>query len=157
MKKYLVLACLFLAVLSVNAQEELTWHTSFDEASKIAMKEKKPLLLFFTGSDWCGWCVRLQREVFEHDEFIEWADENVVLLELDFPRRKQLPYELKQQNVNLQQLLGVRGYPTIWFAEVQNKGTRKEPKLNLNKLGKLGYQRGGPKAWVTSAETIISK
>lgn len=157
MKKYVLIAMLLVATLAANAQEKLTWHTSFDEASKIAMKEKKPLLLFFTGSDWCGWCVRLQREVFEQDEFIEWAEENVVLLELDFPRRKQLPYELKQQNVNLQNLLGVRGYPTIWFAEVQNKGTKKEPKLNLNKLGKMGYQRGGSKAWVASAEAMINK
>ncbi|SFU27763.1 protein disulfide-isomerase [Pustulibacterium marinum] len=157
MKNYIVIALLFLSTLVTNAQEKLTWHTNFEEASKIAMKEGKPLMLFFTGSDWCGWCVRLQKEVFEHDEFVDWAEENVVLLELDFPRRKELPYELKQQNFNLQQLLGVRGYPTVWFANVENQGTKKAPKLNLDKLGRMGYQRGGSEAWIASAEALINK
>ena len=59
MKKFILFTILFL-VITVQAQE-LTWHTDMTKATEIAINEKKPLLLFFTGSDWCGWCIRLQK------------------------------------------------------------------------------------------------
>ena len=73
--------------MSMQAQEELTWHTDMSKATDISIKENKPIFLFFTGSDWCGWCIRLQKEVFKTPEFIKWAKDNVVLVELDFPRK----------------------------------------------------------------------
>ena len=72
---------------AVHAQE-LAWNNNLEKAVDISKKTKKPLMLFFTGSDWCGWCQRLQRDVFVKPEFIAWAKKNVILLELDFPRRK---------------------------------------------------------------------
>ena len=89
--KNTIFLILFLAVQNLNSQtQELKWHTDLKEAINISMSENKPLLLFFTGSDWCGWCVRLKNEVFNYDEFKKWSDKNVVLVELDFPRRKRL-------------------------------------------------------------------
>ncbi len=152
MKKIVVLIVLLLGSISVNAQE-LKWETSFEQASQIAMKTKKPLLMFFTGSDWCGWCIRLQNEVLKKPEFAAWAKDNVVLLELDFPRRSpQLP-EIQKQNMELQQVFDVRGYPTIWFATP----TKKDGKTNLEKLGSTGYVAGGPEKWLEGANQILKK
>ncbi len=132
-----------LSVLTINltnAQEVkggLTWYTDVKKADEISKSSGKPIFAFFTGSDWCGWCIRLQKDVFSKKAFIDWAKKNVVLLELDFPRKKQLPQELAQQNMGLQQALQVQGYPTIWlFYLQQEKGS---DKINISTLGSLGY------------------
>ena len=150
MKKILIVALLILGATTVEAQE-LKWETNMEQASQIAIKTKKPLLMFFTGSDWCGWCIRLQNEVLKKPEFAAWAKENVVLLELDYPRRTpQLP-EIQKQNMELQQMFEVRGYPTIWLANP----SKKDGKTNLEKLGSTGYVAGGPSAWLAGADGIL--
>ena len=80
------------------------------------------ILADFTGSDWCGWCIKLKNEVFDTPEFQKWADEKVVLLELDFPRNKQLPEELVAQTKDLQTKFGIRGFPTILFLTPKGEG-----------------------------------
>ncbi|MQP24562.1 thioredoxin fold domain-containing protein [Flavobacterium sp. LMO8] len=154
MKKILVIAFLTLTSMSMQAQEELTWHTDMSKATDISIKENKPMFLFFTGSDWCGWCIRLQKEVFKTPEFIKWAKENVVLVELDFPRKNNQTEEVKLQNAQLQQQLQVRGYPTVWFVSATKTA---EAKINLNALGSTGYVAGGPQAWLSGANQIIQK
>jgi thioredoxin-related protein len=154
MKKILVIAFLTLTSMSMQAQEELTWHTDMSKATDISIKENKPLFLFFTGSDWCGWCIRLQKEVFKTPEFIKWAKESVVLVELDFPRKNNQTEAVKTQNAQLQQQLQVRGYPTVWFVEVTKTA---DAKVNLNALGSTGYVAGGPQAWLSGANQIIKK
>ena len=140
--------------MSIQAQEELTWHTDMSKATDISIKENKPMFLFFTGSDWCGWCIRLQKEVFKTPEFIKWAKDNVVLVELDFPRKNNQTEEIKLQNAQLQQQLQVRGYPTVWFVSAAKTA---EAKINLNALGSSGYVAGGPKVWIDGANQIIQK
>jgi thioredoxin-related protein len=154
MKKIILLTFLMLSSVSLQAQEELTWHTDLTKATDISIKENKPLFLFFTGSDWCGWCIRLQNEVFKTPEFITWAKKNVVLVELDFPKRKEQADAIKMQNAQLQQQLQVRGYPTVWFVSAAKTA---EAKVNLNALGSTGYVAGGPKVWIDGANQIISK
>jgi protein disulfide-isomerase len=155
MKKILIVALLILGATTVEAQE-LKWETNMKQASRIAIKTKKPLLMFFTGSDWCGWCIRLQDEVLKKPEFAAWAKENVVLLELDYPTKKrreqQLP-EIQKQNMELQQMFEVRGYPTIWLANP----SKKDGKTNLEKLGSTGYVAGGPEKWLETANQILNK
>jgi thiol-disulfide isomerase/thioredoxin len=104
------------------------------------LKNKKPIFAFFTGSDWCGWCKRLQANVFAKQAFIDWANANVILLELDFPRGKSLSPELTKQNSELQQALGVRGYPTIWLLYTEKLESSNT--ININTLGSLGYPQG---------------
>lgn len=152
MKKILVIAFLTLTSMSMQAQEELTWHTDMSKATDISIKENKPMFLFFTGSDWCGWCIRLQKEVFKTPEFIKWAKENVVLVELDFPRKNEQTDAVKMQNAQLQQQLQVRGYPTVWFVSAAKTA---EAKVNLTALGSTGYVAGGPKVWIDGANQII--
>lgn len=119
---------------------ELKWYTNFNDAQDASLTSNKPIFAFFTGSDWCGWCHKLQREVFSKPAFVTWANEHVILLELDFPRRKELPEELQQQNQSLQQAFQVRGYPTIWiFRAALNDSTGK---MDLKALGSLGYPSG---------------
>ena len=154
MKKVLIIAFLFLTSVSMQAQEELTWHTDMSKATDISIKENKPLFLFFTGSDWCGWCIRLQKEVFKTPEFVKWAKENVVLVELDFPRKNNQTDAVKTQNAQLQQQLQVRGYPTVWFV---NAAKTEDAKVNLSALGSTGYVAGGPQTWIEGANQIIKK
>ena len=87
----------------VYASTKEGWLVDLDEAYEISIKEKKPILANFTGSDWCGWCKKLDADVFSKPEFQAWAKENVVLLELDFPRRFQIPAKNQQQNAAMQQ------------------------------------------------------
>ena len=154
MKKILLIAFLTLTSMSIQAQEELTWHTDMSKATDISIKENKPMFLFFTGSDWCGWCIRLQKEVFKTPEFIKWAKDNVVLVELDFPRKNNQTDAVKLQNAQLQQQLQVNGYPTVWFVSATKTA---EAKINLNALGSSGYVAGGPKVWIDGANQIIQK
>ena len=133
------------------AQGKLTWYTSLAEAQKVSNSTKKPIFAFFTGSDWCGWCMRLQKEVFYLPEFAKWAKENVILVELDFPRRKALSPELQKQNAELQQMFNVEGYPTVWFVTP----TMKDGKVSLGQLGKTGYVAGGPQVWIDGAKAIL--
>jgi thioredoxin-related protein len=120
-----------------SGKEELTWYTSVPKVYEISKETGKPIFAFFTGSDWCGWCHKLQREVFAKPAFVEWANQHVVLLELDFPRRKQLSPELVQQNEQLQQVFKVGGFPTIWMFFLDKDEVSK--KINISALGSLGY------------------
>jgi len=151
MKKIFLTLFLVLGSLTIQAQE-LTWQTDMNKALEISKKSKKPIMLFFTGSDWCGWCIRLQKEVLTTPEFAKWAKDNVVLVELDFPRRTPQQPEIQKQNAELQQALGVRGYPTVWFVNA----TKKDGKINLEQLGSTGYVAGGPSAWLTGANQILA-
>lgn len=152
MKKIFIITLLVFSSITMQAQE-LTWHTDVNKASELAIRNKKPLMLFFTGSDWCGWCIRLQTEVFKTPAFVKWASENVTLVELDFPRRKQLAPELAQQNRNLEQMFAIRGYPTVWFVTP----ALVDGKMNFNRLGSTGYVAGGPDGWLPGANQILSK
>lgn len=150
MKKAIII--LSLLCFGISFSQEITWHTDMNKASELSIKEKKPLLLFFTGSDWCGWCIRLQKEVLKTPEFEKWAKENVILVELDFPKRTPQDETIKAQNFHLQSLFKVRGYPTVWFV---NPEKTEEGKINLNGLGSTGYVAGGPEKWLTGANQII--
>jgi thioredoxin-related protein len=157
--KFLISFCLmifFSVSLRAQSKEGLVWHTDLTKALEMSFKTKKPVFGFFTGSDWCGWCHKLQRDVFAKQAFMDWAKKNVVLLELDFPRGKQLPAELVSQNKNLAQQFGVQGFPTIWYFTGE-KGSQK-----LNALGSHGYPSGAERGkeeirFLADAEAIIHK
>lgn len=123
-----------------SGKDTLIWYTDLATVHEISNSSNKPIFGFFTGSDWCGWCHKLQANVFAKKEFIDWANKNVVLLELDFPKRKQLPAELVQQNSGLQQAFQVRGYPTIWIFRTAKDQTTNN--INITALGSLGYPQG---------------
>jgi thioredoxin-related protein len=146
MKRLLVLW--FLALLSfgsLRAADGL-WLTDYNAAIKQAAAEKKPLVMDFTGSDWCGWCIRLDKEVFSQPEFVTYAQQNLVLLKLDFPRNKELPKSEMEQNEKLAKQYGIQGFPTIIVLGADGK-----------KLGSLGYEKGGATHWISSLEKVTKK
>lgn len=133
-------ALLVLGLSHANASE---WTTDADAASTQAKEEGKLLVMNFTGSDWCHWCHKLKGEIFSQDEFQTYADENLVLLELDFPRKTPQTDELKQQNRALAKKYGVGGFPTVVVLNEVGE-----------KVGELRYTKGGPKAFITQLEAI---
>jgi protein disulfide-isomerase len=152
MNKILTITTLLLFTFTLQAQKSAEWHTSFDKAAKISIETGKPILANFTGSDWCGWCKKLTKEVFIRPIFSEWAAENVVLLELDYPRGKAQSEEIKKQNRELGQFFKVRGYPTLHVFKVGVE----EGKTQITQLGKTGYVAGGPKSWIASIAQYIN-
>lgn len=116
-----------------SARADISWLTDYEQAQKQAKSSKKLLLLDFTGSDWCGWCIRLRREVFSKPEFQEYASKNLVLMEVDFPRAKEQPQDVRMQNQNLAMRYEVQGFPTIIVLNAEGK-----------QLGALGYTHTGP-------------
>ena len=152
MKKIIVALLLFAGSFAAEAQE-LVWETNVTKAMAISTETKKPLLLFFTGSDWCGWCMRLQKEVLKSPEFATWAKENVVLVELDYPRKAPQTEDIKKQNNELQMAFGIQGFPTIILANA----TTKEGKVNFEGIGSTGYVAGGPSAWLAVANGFLKK
>ncbi len=157
MKTLALLSIIFLTSLQLFAQkvakEDIVWHTDLNKAIELSKKENKPMMLFFTGSDWCGWCKKLQKEVFTQSEFKKWAQDNVILVEVDFPSAS-VPQEeeLKTQNRMLQQQFAVRGYPTCFFVKAEKL---KDGKINFTQLGQQGYIAGGPVNWINSATVLV--
>ncbi|MBK8518966.1 MAG: thioredoxin family protein [Saprospiraceae bacterium] len=141
-------------VAETYTAENPGWLVSVDEAYTISKKTGKPIMANFTGSDWCGWCKRLTASVFSQDAFKEWAEKNVVLLELDFPRRKVIPQNIQAQNASLQQAFQVGGYPTVWVFNLL-----KDEKLNqysIEALGKTGYT-SSVEEFTAGVEQMIKK
>ena len=162
MKKYIFIYALLIIGTASFAQNDNfvkstdeSWLVNVEEAYELSKRTNKPILANFTGSDWCGWCKRLRAEVFNTPEFNEWAKDNVVLLELDFPRRTQLPQEQLQQNRNLQQAFQVTGFPTIWVFDLNKPN--EENKFELQAYGKTGYQRGGVSNYTKTLDKMIAK
>ena len=145
MKKFAVIILLLLANIAYaqpagSGEKGLTWLADVNKAYELSQATHKPIFAFFTGSDWCGWCHKLQREVFNKPAFVAWANSNVVLLELDFPRGKKLPEAIVQQNQSLQQFFQVQGYPTIWMFNLDKDASTQ--KMMVSALGSLGYPSG---------------
>lgn len=153
--KKIIFALIITTLISANsfAQEKMIWHTDINEALEIAVKENKKVMLFFTGSDWCGWCIKLQNEVFKTSDFEKWSND-LVLVELDFPRRTPQDETIKAQNRQMQAMFKVRGYPSVYFV---NPEKMPDGKMNLNSLGKTGYVRGGASKWLEVADNIVKK
>ncbi|MCE2789736.1 MAG: thioredoxin family protein [Saprospiraceae bacterium] len=130
------------------------WLVDIDEAFEISKKSGKPIMANFTGSDWCGWCKRLTADVFSKEELKKWAAQHVVLLELDFPRRKTIPQEIVAQNQSLQQAFKVTGYPTVWVFNLQKDPATKQ--YSIEALGKTGYMKSCEE-FTTGVEQMINK
>ena len=138
-----LLLCWF--ALQGLAAEDLNWQTDLPKAQEQAKKEGKLVMMDFTGSDWCGWCIKLHKEVFSQPEFADYAKKNLVLVQVDFPRAKPQSDELKKANLALQDKYKIEGYPTIIVLNGDGK-----------KVGELGYQPGGPKPFIAKLDKLKS-
>src|SRR3990172_3523733 len=128
-----LLALVGAAALGVNLQAgDDAWTTDYEAALARAAKEHKLVLLDFTGSDWCGFCIQLENEVLSKPQFAEFSAKNLVLVKVDFPREKKLPAAEAAQNARLSRRFKVEGYPTVIVLNTKGE-----------KLGAIvGYQPG---------------
>lgn len=158
MKKLILLLFTIVSFTSFSQLIEGNWLNTekpeMNKAIELSQKTNKPIMLFFTGSDWCGWCKKLVKEVYKTSEFNTWARKNVVLVEVDFPRRSKLSSELTAQNNSLKQIFQPRGYPTVYFAKPV-KGA--DGNVQFKTLGQTGYVAGGPTKWIASASQFLNK
>lgn len=129
----------------VQASTENNWLTNMEQAQKEAKLKDVPILINFTGSDWCGWCTKLDEEVFDTPSFSNYAKESLVLLKLDFPKKIEQPQAVKEHNEKYLKMFGVRGFPTILFVDGK-----------LDVLSQMGYQAGGPDKYIQSIEASFS-
>jgi thioredoxin-related protein len=136
-----LLLCWF--ALQGIAAEKTEWLTDLPKAQAQAKKEGKLVIMDFTGSDWCFWCIKLQKEVFSQPEFAEYAKKKLVLVEVDFPDKKEQTAELKKANKSLQEQYKIEGFPTIIVLDGDGKN-----------LGKIGYEPGGPKTFIANLEKL---
>ena len=124
-----------------------TWLTSVPQASAQAKKENKLVLLDFTGSDWCGWCKKLDAETFSKTEFADYAKKNLVLVEVDFPRSKEQAADLKAANQALQSKYHVEGFPTLVALKPDGTVVWQQE----------GYLEGGPAAMIAKLDEAKKK
>lgn len=126
-------------------ESELNWLTNLEEAQTISQEKGIPIFVDFTGSDWCGWCVKLRDEIFSKEEFILYAKEHLVLVELDFPRKTKQSNETKAYNNNLARKYGIRGFPTILLLNSDGE-----------EIAKTGFQHGGAENYVSHLKELLS-
>ncbi len=147
MRKFLAIYILIsIVMLSCTRVEALDWETDLEIASLTTKASGKFMLLDFSGSDWCGWCIKLEKEVFSQNAFKDFAEKNLVCVLVDFPRKKMQTGELKQQNRDLATKYGIQGYPTIIILSPDG-----EP------VGKTGYLQGGPGKYAQHLNDIIDR
>lgn len=145
MKKAISLLIVMIVMTGVSSSVYAKdWETDFNFALDRAKKDTKYVLLNFSGSDWCGWCKKLDAEVFKKYEFKQYVKNNFVCVLLDFPFTKPQGEKLKQQNKELAIKYGIRGYPTILILS---------PTGEL--IAKTGYLAGGVKIYVEHLKRII--
>lgn len=143
MKKLILGTFVALALTGAMAAESVAWQTDAVKAQAQAKTEKKLVLLDFTGSDWCSWCIKLNKEVFSQPEFAEYAKKNLVCVEVDFPIKKKLSDAQKKANDALAKKYDIKGYPTIIVLNGEGQ-----------KVGELNYMKGGPKAFLAELDKL---
>jgi len=99
------------------------WLTSYSLAQNYAKELNRPILIFFTGSDWCGYCIKLDKETFSQQRFKDYVKDNYILVKIDFPRGYKLSTSQTQANEALAQKFGVDGYPTVYLVSADGSKT----------------------------------
>lgn len=145
MKQLALLLFFTLSSITLVAQNDHSpsnegWLVDLDKAYALHKETGKPIMINFTGSDWCGWCIKLSRDVFTTNEFKKWASENVILLESDFPKRsprkEAISPRLKSQYDALASEFKITGFPTVWIFNANKTGNGS---YELEKIGRTGY------------------
>jgi protein disulfide-isomerase len=143
LRSFFVGVALVLALTVGSASAKPGWLTDIKQAQEKAKTDNKLMLIDFTGSDWCGWCIKLDREVFTKPEFQAYAEQNLVLLEVDFPKGKAQTAEQKTHNQQLAMQHGIQGFPTIVVLNAEGR-----------KIAELGYMPGGAAAFIAALDKL---
>jgi protein disulfide-isomerase len=140
-----VVTALILVLSGVAAiADDASWLDDFEKAKAEAKEKGVPILVNFSGSDWCGWCIRLDKEVLSKEAFAAYAKKNLVLFVADFPSKKKLPKETVAQNQALQKEYKVKGCPTVLLLDAEGKV-----------IARTGYKAGGAGAYVKHLQELL--
>ncbi len=137
---------LLLISLSTNAQD---WFTSFDQALSLAKESDRNILMVFEGSDWCAPCRKLEKKILKKEAFLNFAAQELILLKVDFPRKKknQLSQEQQTHNNALAEEFNPQAiFPTVVLIDHQK-----------NELGRLGYEKISVEQYIEKLKSIISE
>jgi protein disulfide-isomerase len=152
MNKLVIFLMLLMIGTSAAVQAEspasptaITWLDSYETAITQSKETTKPVILFFTGSDWCTWCKQLEKEVFETQDFAKSSGSHFIFVKLDFPLNRSLPLNITSQNKELQRKYDVRRFPTVVIIDSQQK-----------QIGITGYRPGGGKSYGAHLDKIVS-
>ena len=135
----LAIGCLWLQTQAA----ESTSLTDLPKAEALAKSQNKIVLMDFTGSDWCPWCIKFDKEVLNTPEFQDYAAKNVVLVELDYPNKTVQSDDLKKANAALRDQYKIEGFPTLVALDKDGKEIGRQ----------VGYAEGGPKAFIAKLES----
>jgi thioredoxin-related protein len=151
MKKLFIAGMLMFVSAMVGTAAETVkpgeWTQDIEAARAVAKEKGLPLLLNFTGSDWCGWCKLMDKNVFAKSEWENYAAQHLMLVTLDFPRNKsKVPEDYVERNQKLQEQFGVRGYPT--YVLIDSDGE--------TEIGRLGAGREKtPSSFIAEVEQLL--
>jgi len=137
MKNLLFVCVLFFTVVSHGQN----WQTSFSEAKEKAKTTDKPLILVFSGSDWCAPCIKLEKDIWQSEVFTTYAASNYILYRADFPRRKanKLSEVKERENKELAEIYNSKGhFPLVVILDTK-----------LEIVGKTGYKKVKPKEYIS--------
>jgi len=142
---------LVLGLITAPAVPAAEWRQGAEESTlgaalTQAKRENKTTMFYFTGSDWCSWCAKLNDEVFSQPEFDTYARTNLVLVKIDFPKRNAQPEAMKKANREMHNKMQVAGYPTLVFFNT-----------NGMQIGRSGYQPGGVAAFIRTVNNLAAK
>jgi len=140
-----LLTTLALLALGTSLLAKTGWDDDYEKSLAKAKETQKMVLLDFTGSDWCGFCMKLDAEVFSKPAFKKFAKESLILVELDFPHGTPLPKKTKAQNDALGKKYSVNGYPTIVLLDSAGKEVTRWIGYDAELLSKLKEKVGTPK------------
>jgi|TARA_B100000780_G_C21043133_1_gene418651 thioredoxin-related protein len=122
------------------------WETSYESSITKAQAQNKKIILVFQGSDWCGPCIKLSKEIWSSQEFIDYSKENYILIQADFPRKKKNALKIEQQEIN--NFLAEKYNPNGYFPLV----------VILNKdgqvIGETSYKKTSPKKYINLLESF---
>jgi thioredoxin-related protein len=137
-KLVIALAAIAISQTAIYAAAPERWTEDYAKAIEQAKTEHKKVLLDFTGSDWCGWCKKIDAEVFDTQKFKDYAAKHLVLVKVDFPRSTPQSAEIKAQNEKLKNQHKVNGFPTLLVVDAKGKKTWEQS----------GYRPGGADAFI---------
>ena len=129
-----------------NKEDNIAWFTNLEDAQKIAQEKNIPIFIHFTGSDWCGWCWKLEEEVYSKPVFQDYVSENMVMVKIDFPKKITLPEDVVTYNRKLATKFGVQGFPTVQLLTP-----------NGASIAQTGYRDGGPEKYIEHLKELLIK
>ncbi|MCK5051651.1 MAG: thioredoxin family protein [Candidatus Cloacimonetes bacterium] len=127
-------------------KDAIAWFTNLEKAQEVAQERNIPIFIHFTGSDWCGWCWKLEEEVYSKPIFQEYVAENMVMVTIDFPKNIKLPAEVVTYNRNLATRFDIKGFPTVQLLNPDG-----------SPIAQTGFQYGGPEKYIEHLKELLIK